>query len=493
MVALLIGFVSRSVFIKTLGAEYNGIQGLLANILSMLSIAELGFGTAIGYHLYKPVAEENIGRIRTIIKYYKHVYHTVAIVVFIMGIIILPVIPMIVGEVSITENVRFLFLLYLLNTVFSYLVTYKRSLLYANQKNYITTAVGSVFTFLRNIIQIAILLLTKNFIFYIIIQIILTILENVVINIIVNSKYSYVKDLHDVEQMPNELKKDITTKVKGLLFHKLAGFIVLGTDNIIISMTKGLGVVAVGMYSNYNMIIAQVKSLFNTVIYSLTASVGNLLVEKDKLKSRNIYKSILLLNSWAFCFGSISIYCMIEPFVKIWIGGEYLLSKFVLITLVLNLYMQGMRSTSMIFSDAAGIFYENRFVPLIESTINLIASLVFVKIFGFAGVFLGTITSTMVLFLYSYPKYVYKLVLEGTYEEYFKLHIKHSLITLIICFITSYLSSFVMVPNVWLELILNGGLCLVVPNVIYLLFAIKMPEFQFYKEKIKYILKGKVK
>ena len=182
---------------------------------------------------------------------------------------------------------------------------------------------------------------------------------------------------------------------------------------------------------------------------------------------------------------------MIEPFIKIWIGEEYLLSKFVLIILVINLYVQGMRNTSNTFKEAAGIFYEDRFVPLIESIINIAMSLILVQILGLGGVFVGTIASTMVLLLYSYPKYVYKLVLGGTYLEYFKLHIKHGLVTLIICLFTAYLSNFIIIPNVWLQLILNGILCLLVPNTLYFLFAMKMPEFDFYKQKLKTILKLK--
>ncbi len=488
VITTLMGFISQAIFIRTLGAEYNGIKGLFSNILNMLSIAELGFGSAIVYHLYKPMAEKDIEKIKTLVKYYRNIYHMIAAIIFTIGMLILPIIPMIVGEVSVPENIRFLFFLYLLSTAVSYLLTYKRSVLYADQKNYITNTVGSIFIILRSLVQIAIIILTKNFIIYLFSQIIFAILENVTINIIVNKKYQYIKDLSNVENMPKELKQDITTKVKGLLFHKIGAFVVLGTDNIIISMTKGLGVVAVGMYANYNMIIGQVKSLFGNIINSLTASVGNLLIEKDKVKARSIYQAIFLLNSWLFCFCSISIYCMIEPFVKIWVGGEYLLPKFVLITLVINLYIQGIRTTSGIFSDAGGIFYENRFVPLIESAINIIASLIFVRIFGFAGVFLGTITSTLVLFLYSYPKYVYKLVLDGEYPEYFKLHIKHGLITVIIGIITAYISSLIVVQNNWLQLIFNGILCLFVPNILYLLCSIKMPEFVFYKERIRTLL-----
>ncbi len=492
IITILMGFVSQAVFIRKLGAEYNGIRGLFSNILSMVSIAELGFGSAIVYHLYKPMAEQNKEEIRNLVKYYKNVYHVIASIIFIIGMILLPLIPTIVGEVSIPENIRVLFFLYLLSIVVSYLLTYKRSVLYADQKNYITNTVSGIFVILRSLVQIAIVIFTTNFVLYLINQIIFALLENVVINIIVNKNYAYIKKLSEANQLPKELKRDIVVKVKGLLFHKIAGVIVLGTDNIIISMTKSLGVVTVGMYSNYNMIIGQVKSLFANMISSLTASIGNLLIEKDKAKARKIYQSILLVNSWIFCFCAISIYCMIQPFIKLWIGSEYLFDNFVLVVLLVNLYIQGMRQTTMAFKDAAGVFYEDRFVPLIEALINLTASVALVKVFGLAGVFMGTIISDLFLYVYSYPKYVYKLVLEGSYFEYFKLHIMHSIVTLIICLITAYISSFITVSNEWLQLVLNGVLCMTVPNILYLLLALKLPEFEFYKNKINNILnKGK--
>jgi len=287
----------------------------------------------------------------------------------------------------------------LLSTVVSYLLTYKRSILYADQKNYITKLFNCVFVIIRNLVQILVILITKSFTIYLIAQIILPIIENIVINIYVNSRYEYVRDLKSAENISTETKKDIITKVKGLLFHKIGSFVVTGTDNIIISMSKGLGVVTVGMYSNYYMVISQVSSLFGTIITSLTASVGNLLVEKDTEKSRSTYQSMLLLNSWIFCFCAISILCMIEQFIKIWIGNEYLLSQFVLIVLVVNMYIQGMRNTNSTFKEAAGIFYEDRYVTIIESVINVVVSLICVRIFGLAGVFIGTIASTMLLFL----------------------------------------------------------------------------------------------
>ena len=366
-------------------------------------------------------------------------------------------------------------------------------MLYADQKEYITKLINCAFVILRNIFQIIVIIYTKNFILYLITEILLILLENITINIIVNKKYKYITDVRSEENISKELKNDIITKVKGLLFHRIGSFVVSSTDNIIVSMTKGLGVVVVGVYSNYNMIIYRVTTIFANIITSLTASVGNLLVEKeDTKKAREIYKSMFLLNSWIFCFCCSSVTCMIEPFVKIWIGEKYILPRMVLYILVINMYIQGIRKTNITFKEAAGIFYEDRFVPLIEAIFNLVLSLILINVFGLAGVFMGTVLSVMIWILYSYPKYVYKLVLKGTYLEYIIIFLKYTILSFLIGLITIYLSSLIRVDNLYLQLLYNLVLCCSIPNILYFLVVKKFPEFKFYDDKIKKFLSDKI-
>ena len=366
IVTILIGFITQSIFVKILGNEYLGINGLYTNILSMLAIAELGFGSAIIVNLYRPVAKGNIEKIKTLMYFYKTIYRIIAIIVAVLGIIILPFLKYIVGYISININLQLIFILYLADTVISYLLTYKRSILQANQKNYIINIVHFGYVVIMNILQIIYLLAFKEFIGYLIIKIICRLLENIIISIIADKKYSYIKS-KDVKPVSKRLKKSIYIRVKGLLFHKIGSFIVLGSDNIIISMTKTLGVGVVGLYSNYYMIINALNNLFSQIFTSLTASVGNLLVEANNQKNKLIYKSTLLLNSWLYSFAAISMFFISVPFVKIWLGNEYVLSQAVVLTLVINFYINGMRRTYATFKEAAGVFYEDRYVPVIES------------------------------------------------------------------------------------------------------------------------------
>ena len=486
VVTILIGFVTQKIFINILGNEYLGINSLFTNVISMLSIAELGFGTAIIYNLYKHIAENNREEIKSLIKFYKISYEIIALAVTIIGICIIPFINNIVGEVNIQESLYLIYLLFLIDTVASYLLTYKRSILYANQKTYVINIVHIGYLIFMNLLQMIVLYLTQNFILYLIIKIIFRILENVIITMIANIQYPYLKD-KKVENISKETKRDIITKVKGLLFHKIGTFIVLGTDNIIIS--KFLGVIAVGLYSNYYMIIAAVNNLFSQVFTSITATVGNLLIENNPEKSYKIYKNMMLLNSWIFTFAGACLLCLMEPFVKLWIGDYYVLSHIVLIVLVVNFYMQGMRKTYGVFKEAAGIFYEDRFVPIIESLINILASVIFVRLFGLAGVFLGTITSTFILYGYSFPKFVYKRIFKKEYKQYVKDNIKHIIPATISIVITVLIVNKVIISNILLQLIVNGIICVIVPNLIMLLIFYRTDEFKYYKKLVINLIK----
>lgn len=482
-ITIVVTFIVQSFFIKILGSEYNGVKGLFQNLLSMLSVVELGFGSAIVYNLYKPIYEKNISQIKTIVFFYKKVYRIIALIIFSLGIILTFFLPLIIGKTSITENMYLIFMLFLINSVISYLLSYKRSVLYADQRNYIINIVELTSNIFKGAIQILILIYTRNFVLYLLIQILMTIISNLIIIFVVNKNYPFLENEKNNDEIDDATKRNIVNKVKGLLFHKIGEFFITGTDNILISISKNLGIVYVGYYSNYNMIISNVALIFSTMLNSVTASIGNLLVDKasNGVKKIQTYKTMVLINSWLYCFGMIAIFCLMETFIKIWIGEEYLLSNFVLFVLVMNFYINGMKRTSNSFKEAAGIFYEDRFVPLIESAVNIVFSIVFMHFFGLAGVFLGTIVSSLVLLLYSYPKYVYKRVLNDKIVNYFKLYLFYFVITMIVFAITLLVNTFIICDNIFVQFVLKAVVCAILPNALFVLFAFKRSEFANFK------------
>ena len=475
--AILVGFIAQRIFVNTLGTEYLGINGLLTNIVSMLALAELGLGSAIYYHLYKPLADKDHERTKSLINFYKSGYRYVALAVLGMSLAIVPLLGKIVGPVSISENIYIIYALFVADIICSYLLTYKRSVLYADQKNYIISLVHHAYFVIMNILQIGILLRTKNFYLYLIIKVVMRLIENIALTYITDQLYPYLKQ-RKFEQLDDDTKKDIFKKVRGLSFHKIAGYVVKGTDNIIIAMF--FGVQTVGLYTSYFMVTNAIGAIMDQAYNSLTSSVGNLLIDNEHAKSYSVYKKAQFITFWLSCLISVSFLVTMNSFISVWIGSRYLLNTGVLLTISLNLYYTLMRENISSFKEAAGIFHEDRHIPVIEAVCNVLFAVVFAHFFGLAGVFLGTVGSTLILHLYSYPKYVYKPLFKQGYKSYYLDFIAQTLITFGIAGVTYGLSrAFINGSNI-ISLILNVGLCLLVPNVILFALYRKSDEQKYF-------------
>ncbi len=487
IVAVVIGFIAQAIFIKILGTEYLGLNGLFTNIISMLGIVELGVGSAIIYNLYKPMEKGDKETVKSLMAFYKKAYNVIAVVVLFIGLILIPFLPSIIdySKVTININITLVYVLFLIDIVCSYLLSYKRSILYADEKSYIINLLHMTYLIALNFVQLFFLYLTKNYYLYLIIKIIMRILENVAITSIVDKHYSYVNE--EAESLDKKISDDILKKIKALFFHKIGGFIISGTDNIVIS--KYLGLMAVGLYANYYLVISSLNSLFGQVINALTPSIGHMLVKEDKEKSYNVFKKIRFLNFWIATFSGVGLLIVMDPFIKIWLGEKYLLNKLVLYVLVFNYYQKMMRYTYSDFKEAAGIYYEDRFVPLVESTMNIVFSIIFVKIMGLPGVFLGTIISGLALWCYSYPKYVYKKLFNRNYFNYFIETISYIILFILIAFISNYITNKIIVTSNFLQVIINILIALIIPNIIIIVLFNKTENFKYFENLFKKGLK----
>ncbi len=481
LVAILIGFLAQAVFIQILGIEYLGVNGLFTNIISMLGIVELGVGSAIIYNLYQPIEKKDKKTIKSLMRFYQKAYHIIAIIVFILGICVLPFLNFFVGEVHLDLNLQVIYFLFIIDIVCSYLLSYKRSILYADQKNYIIQLIHMGYLILLNGLQLLVLYFSKNYYLYLIVKIIMRLLENLVISIIACFYYPYLSS-KKIEKLDAKIEKDIFQKVKALFFHKIGAFIILGTDNIIIS--KFLGVVVVGLYSNYYLIINSVQMLFGQAIAALTPSVGSLLITDSKSKVYEVFKKVRFMNFWIATFTAVSLLLIMQPFIKIWVGQKYLLDSMVLYVLVFNFFMTMMRYSYITFKEAAGIFYEDRFVPLIESLFNIIFSCILVKWFGLSGVFMGTIISGLVLWGYSYPKYVYRYLFEREYRDYLKETCGYIFLFLFIAGISYFLSLLFIVDTAFLQVVINVFLSLFLPNILIFFFFHRTEQFRYFKKLV---------
>lgn len=478
-VAFIIAFIAQAIFIRLLGAEYLGLNGLFTNVLSMLSIFELGIGNAIVYNLYKPIANNDEKKISSLMNFYKKAYNIIALLILIFGLVLMPFISLYIKDVTVDINIYIVYLLFLFSTITSYLMAYKRNLIIANQKNYIINIIHMIYLIGLNTSQLLIVYITKNYYLYLGIKIICQLLENIIISIIATKKYKNVLSNKD-EKLDKKTEDDIFKKVKALFFHQIGGIIVLSTDNIIIS--SFFGILTVGLYTNYNTIVNGISTLFSQVISTTTASVGNLLVSNEENKKFIVFKNMRFLNFWISVFTATCLLVIVQPFICIWVGKKYLLPLGVVITVVFNYFQSLQRQTYSTFKNSAGIWVEDKFVPLVESVLNIVFSIVCLKIFGLVGVFMGTIISGLALWCYSYPKFVYKKLFNRSYKDYAKETIGYILLFIVIAAITYGVSMLIQVNNNLLQVVINTIICLIIPNVMMVLIFRKTDNYKYFKE-----------
>ena len=476
IVSVLLGIIARRYFVLILGDEMQGLNGLYTNVISMLSVVELGMGSAIIYNLYKPIEQDDKETIRSLMAFYRKGYHIIGLVVAAIGLRIIPILPFFIKEVTVDINTTIIYLFFLADAVFSYFLSYKRSIFYAKQENYIVQIIHIVCMTVMKIVQTVILYITRNYYIYLAVMVMLRVVENVIITYQVSHKYPDLSD-RGAKPVSEEIKQDIFLKIRGLFFHQIGAFVVNGTDNLVI--TKFLGLVMAGLYSNYALIIEAIRSLSKQIIEAVTPSIGNLLVTADKDKQFDVFNKLRFINFWMAAFCGICLYVLMEPWVIIWIGESRVLPDYVMLVLAFNYFQKTMRNVYLSFKTAAGIFHEDRMVPVMEAIVNITISVILAKMIGLIGVFVGTTLSGLVLWCYSYPKFVYT----GMFGRYIKDYIKETLSYIAIFFgllvVTSLVASLVRFDNAYLNLLGKLIVCLTVPNVIIIVLFHKTDNFRY--------------
>lgn len=490
ILALLISFIARTIFIRILGKEILGLNGLFTNILSMLSFAELGIGSAIIYSMYKPLANNDEKAISSLINLYAKAYNIIGIIILILGITLLPFLKFLVKdyETYTYMNINLIYVLFVINSAITYFYSYKRSIIVANQKKYIDSINRTIFLLLLNVVQLVILYITRNYILYLLIQILFGFLENISISIIANKLYPYLK-VNKKLKVDKKEKEEIYTNVKALTVHKIASTFVTSTDNIIIS--KFIGIVAVGIYSNYFLIINAVKIILNQAFTAITSSVGNLNAVESVEKSESVFKTLYFFSFWVVSLASTLLIVLLNPFITIWLGEEFLFDFYIVAIIVLNFYLYEMRQPLFVYKNTYALFTFDKYVPILEAIINIIASIVLLKFFGIIGVFIGTSLSTLLTCFWVEPLILYKKKFNSNISKFFIKYLKYFMITVFNCIICYYLC--INLPLNIIGLILRGVICLIIANTVIILLSYRNKEFKDICNRLKKFIINKNK
>jgi len=479
-------FVTRTIFIHYLSSLYLGVNGLLSNVLGILSLADLGISTAIGFSLYKPLAENDKEKIKSLMAFFKKAYRIIALIVLVIGLGLLPFLDVFVDNPDSIPNLWVYYLVFLFNMVVGYLFSYMRTLMIADQKEHKITKFVICFNLTLTGLQILVLILFKNYLIYLLVQSLVLLVENIVINNYIVKEYPYLKE-KNVEKLDQEDKKSLTTNVKALLFHKIGSYFVDSTDNLIIS--KFLGLVTVGLYSNYYLITSTFSSFLTSALWGSVASFGNLNVMESEEKRYSIYKVINLIGFTCYGVIAICLFQLFNLFVKdIWLGKEYILGISTVIIICINFYVSGMMHVNDAIKSSGGLYDKDKFVPLIQSAINIVASIILVKYYGLTGVFIGTLLSSIVPTIVK-PYIIYKYLFNRSCLSYFVMYFKQLAIILISALIVVFINSKITISSAILAFIVKGIISASIPLLLIFICYFKTETFAILKDKIKVILK----
>lgn len=529
------GFVMRSIFIHTLGAEYAGISSLFTDLLTLLSFAELGIASAIGFSLYKPIAEGDTKKISALMQFYKRAYQIVAAAVLLMGLAMIPFMDTLVPAEKINPAIRddvkkyiiLIFVLYVVNSSVSYLQIYKSTLLTAHQENRKVTNIQMIMSVVRVVVEASILLIldlfikenrTIIFIVYLVAGIIITRTTNIIISRYVDKRFPEV-DYNTKESLTKEEKSKLYKNVGAMMIYKICYQINASLDSIIIS--SFFGPLWVGYVSNYRLASVKVRTVILQFFNSALPSMGNLAVEKDSEYQYKTYKAMQFMAFWICCFCTTCFVVLLNPFIRLWLQSEeFVMNMYMPVAIAAIFYSNTIMNPIGAVRNANGLFMQGKYRPLAMCIINVVTSVLLAILFGKGGsnpeagviaVKFATLISHCLTMQWFDPMIVYKHVFKKPLSSYFKTFFIYLGVTAASVVATyglgillfgncesksenAYAGIIANTPDI-VSFIVKCLLCVIIPNAAVILLFRRTEEYQRFVKVIKAFvgkLKGKI-
>lgn len=484
LVYILITFITRSIFIEILGIKVLGLNAVFYNILSMLSLTEMGINSAILFFLYSKVANEDKAGISAVLSFYKKFYRIIGGLIFGLGLVIMPFIHNLKGVEEVGVNIYLVYLLLLINSVITYYVSYKNILLEADQKIYVISVVRYTSLILMNVVRIVMLGVIGSFYIYLALPILFNVISNWFLKKIVDRKYEFLNEYKE-SRLDSTSRKKIIKNCSALFIHRVSGFLTYGTDNILIAYFGNIR--AVGIYDNYYMMINNVNIIVREVLNALRATIGNLVAKQDRESSYKTYKTINFASYYIFGFCTVNLYVLAGPFLTFWLGSQYLMDDSILIILLLNFYITGMITVLFMYRDANGLFSKDVIKSIIEAIVKLLFSFLLGAYYGMGGVFMGTLLSCLCTSFWFEPYLVFYHYFKVPLYEYWKEYIIQILKLLLTIIISkaAFLYLYGGLPFI-LAALLN---CLLV-FLLFFVFNYRSKEMQKVLNKIRFKIRS---
>lgn len=482
---ILLPFLVRTFFIQKLGVEYLGINSLFKSILQVLNLAELGFNSAIIYNLYEPIATNNKSKICALLNLYKKIYRIVGVVILLIGLLILPFLNNLInGEIPADFNIYVLYLIYLIGAVLTYfLFAYKTALLNAMQRKDIISKVSSILNIIKDALQILFIIKFENLYMYALIIQLTAIINNIICSKIVDKKYpEYIAK----GKVDNENVVKIRKNVTGIMMQNLCYTTRNSLDSVFIS--KFLGLAVVGIYNNYFMALSALISIISVIGEAIRSSVGNSIVTESLDKNYNDMNKYNFIFMWFSGWCTITLLCLFQPFMKAWLGEQYMFSTNIVVLLCIYFYSLCIGNIRFTYSTATGLWWEERYITFAQVITNIVLNYILGKYLGVAGIILSTIISILFIEFIWATKVLYKSYFKNKkISTYFIWQAIYAFATISIASITYLICTRVVVGEGILNFILKIAICIVIPNILYF---ICYNRTQYFKQAKEFIIKN---
>lgn len=485
IITLIFPFIIRTIIIRKLGAEYAGLSSLFGSILSVLSLAELGVGSALVYSMYEPVARNDINKLSSLLNLYRKLYLGIGFIVLAIGVLVMPFLNLFIRQgIPVDINLYLLFAIYLFDSVSSYLfLGYRSSILSAYQEEGVNSAFQLFVNCAMYVAQIIILCLSSNYYAYILVMPVASVILNLI-------KYRYVKRNfpHIVckGSVSKEEKIIIRKNVFALFLHKIGATVVNSCDNIIISAFMGLTLLT--SYNNYYFLISSVTSLVLIVFRSLTAGIGNSLITNSNKKNEQEFFSVFYMNGLIVSVCTVCFFSMYQTFIALWLGEKYLFSNVTMVLFCIYFYIHTIRRTIIMYRDAAGMWEDNQLQPIISGFFNLVSNIVLIQYIGINGIIISTILAMVIIDIPWETKSLINGLFKGRMKKYCLKFIVYLFATIASCIIVFYINKLVWIQSAILELVLECIIAVSVASSVFVLINAKCEEREFVSNKVKQIL-----
>ncbi len=490
---IFVQFIIRTAFVYLLGKEYTGVSSLFTDVLSVLSLMDLGMASALVFSLYKPLAEGNKTRIIALMGFYKKAYRTIGCLIISVGALCTPFLKYIVTDVpNIKEDIRLLFIMYVLTSAASYFLVYKTVLLRANQQSRVISKINSIAELVECAIEVILLLIFKQFFAYLIVRLVGAITRNIILSKITEKTFPQYLSASEGAELKKEEKKSLFKDISALGIYKVSGVMIYSTPSIIISAFVSTASVAV--IGSFTMITTSLRTAIEQIVESTKASIGNLAATSTKEKQEHIFHTMNFIAFSVSCFCCTCLFVLLNPFVsEIWFDESYRISLKIVAVLTVNFFIAVMVYPVESFRTANGLFVQGKWRPAIMAVLNIVLSIVFVQFWGILGVFLASFVSRMSTQVWFDAYLIHKHVFTKKPWKYYLEYLTMLGLTVLSCAAAYLIANIVPIKNVFLSFIYHGVVAVIVPLVIIFVFYRKNPYFAATKNMVLRMIKKKLK